>query len=127
MCLRVTDLERKTAEKDITVYKMLYQTTEGILLTPFEKATVEIGKSYSSSLEKPDFKGDVSIGLHSFVNFHECKKESEDTYFEPIDASYDRIVIAECCVPKGSEYYEGTFENTLSSIASDRLKYIKLL
>ena len=79
--------------------------------TPYRDFIVEIGKTYDSVLVKNN--GYVHAGLHS--------------YKDPIDAKkYDYGIYAECIIPKGSEYYEGTFWD-MDSYASDKLTYVKII
>ena len=52
---------------------------------------------------------EIHVGLHTF-------KERDIIYGS---------TWAECIIPKGSKYYEGTYDNRVS-YASDTLKYIKI-
>jgi hypothetical protein len=62
---------RKTAKKDIIVYKCLdlsQRTSEvGVYVTPFRRSTIEIGQAYQSTLsvEKYYKCRAVEIGIHS--------------------------------------------------------------
>ena len=87
--------------------------------TPYQNSIIEIGKEYTSELSLTKYyKSDSEIitkGLHSFVQKPNIRKGE---------------YLAKCIIPKGSEYYEGCFEsgsNSLDSIASNKLKYIKIL
>ena len=79
--------------------------------TPYRDFIVEIGKTYDSILVKNlEY---VHQGLHSYKN--------------PIDTKrYDYGIYVECIIPKGSEYYEGTFCDK-DSYASNKLTYVKII
>jgi len=130
------------AEKDITVYKVVENLKVIDLLffkiitarTIYRRSKIRLGKTYKSELEYYTniFKrnGTVEEGLHSFVNLKDCYyivpnicsyniTDSQTTYF----AFY---FIIECIIPKGSEYYVGVFD-TIPSIASSKLKYVRIV
>jgi len=77
--------------------------------TIFQKAKVVIGEEYTSELILQ--KSIVNIGLHSYV-----KKPN-------LNLEY---ILVECIIPKGSKYFVGNFEGK-KSIASDTLKYVKII
>lgn len=80
------------------------------LKTPYKKMIVEMGKTYTSELER---YGDlVEQGLHSFEVLEGADNEAD--------------VVAKCIIPKGSYYYKGTFDGYVS-FASDTLKYIEII
>lgn len=95
----------KTAEKE-------YLKTDSYS-TRFQDFPVMIGETYTSELIR-SLDNTVSIGLHSFVDF-DLAAENND------------YIIAECIIPKGSKYYIGDFEGVKDSIASDTLKYVKIV
>lgn len=111
MCLHLnpTQYEMKTATEDITVYKFLIKTPKGILKTPYRKKIIKIGKHYDSELKIQDsencllmysFPKVVNEGLHSFQSKYKAHMNI---------AASTRHVLAECIIPKGSNYYEGMF------------------
>lgn len=120
MCLNVTNPEIQTAVEDIVVYKHLAKSISNEYLTSFRNFPIEIGKMYESNLFKQqDFSlGEiVEIGLHSFPFYEDALKASK----------YLDETLVKCIIPKGSNYYIGTFENYGVSYASNKLKYIKIL
>ena len=78
--------------------------------TIYQDYPVKIGETYKSKLILND--DDVRIGLHSYIK----KPEFSDCYN-----------IVECVIPKGSKYFIGDFKGIKNSIASDTLKYIKII
>lgn len=83
--------------------------------TPYIKTIIELGKEYTSELYLYEFLNLVEKGLHSFIQKPNIK---EGEY------------LVKCIIPKGSKYYKGIFElgpYSFDSIASDKLKYIKII
>lgn len=127
MCLDLNEnqLETKVAKTDIKCYKFLYQGDD--LITPYMMHTVEMGSTYITELDEPNVGlvgNSVERGLHSFTTLHGLigyvrnrvrRKRSGYT-----------MLLVECIIPKGSEYYEGNFNNT-KSYASDTLKYNRFI
>lgn len=81
--------------------------------TIYRNLIVKIGNEYTSRLIlKNDENGsEVNIGLHSYIKKPIFKKGN---------------ILVECIIPKGSKYFIGEFDET-DSIASDRLRYVKIL
>ena len=134
MCLYITNRsKRMTANKDIVVYKILMVdfNDENILRTPFQKAIVEIGETYSSKLDYPIVtqslvkrkKAIILRGLHSYKHLKHIKRYKN---------LYSVTRIAKCIIPKGAEYYVGKFndpyyDTAVVSYASTKLKYCNLV
>lgn len=118
MCLTVdTELygyKLMIAKKDITCYKILYRTNANDssgtwYKTPWYNFVMRLNIPYK---EHGDF--DIvrnSVGGRFFVNgggFHSfAYEEDARTYIN--DMWLGSLVIAECVIPKGSEYYTGIF------------------
>jgi len=81
-------------------------------LTPYQRVEIEIGKTYTSDLEKKE--GIIEKGLHSFEKI------------EDIDFLYATYSTAKCVIPKGSTYYIGEFHGSVS-YASDKLTYLEIV
>lgn len=79
--------------------------------TPYRDFIVEMGKTYDSVLVKNDEY--VNEGLHSYKNSIDSKR-------------YDYGIYVKCIIPKGSEYYEGTFCD-MDAYASNKLTYVKII
>lgn len=125
MCLDLKRFAiRRKASKDITVYKFLeVESTDWALIhytTPYKHVPILIGETYTSRLKKDGGffeKAHIHEGLHSF------KHKSDAQYYASL--FFDHVV-AECIIPAGSTYYIGEFGG-ISSYASDKLKYIKII
>jgi hypothetical protein len=66
----------------------------------------------------------VKIGYHSFTNHEDALqeyKEWESVDDETLMAGDSKFQIWECVIPKGSYYYEGTFEDYKKCYASDSI------
>lgn len=81
-------------------------------LTPYQMVEIEIGKTYTSELEKIDYS--VEKGLHSFEKIEDLKN------------LYGSDSTAKCIIPKGSTYYIGEFNGRIS-YASDKLTYVEII
>jgi hypothetical protein len=103
-------------ELDESVEKIIINGIElpkkDFYITPYRNVNIEIGETYTSKLEKPLFY-EINIGIHSFCDLIDAKNDGGDVY-------------AKCIIPKGSEYYEGTFCDC-SSYASNTIKYLELI
>lgn len=131
MCLTLEkNAKRLVADKDIICYKYIaehlkdYFDLKGKLVTPYMDSVVKIGQTYNSKLIKivDEFEDDeVEIGIHSFVNQKDCELD-----VMTILESDKKYRVVSCTIPKGSEYYVGTFCH-LDCYASTSLKYNKVL
>ena len=90
---------------------IMISTNQRILLTPYQYATVQIGETYTSDLLRCGFK--VNVGLHSYTTYKDAKNDGHG-------------VVVKCIIPKGAEYYEGTFAG-VGSCASNQLKYLEIV
>lgn len=81
-------------------------------LTPYQKVKIEIGKTYTSDLEKID--DIIERGLHSFEKI------------DDVDILCGTDSTAKCVIPKGSAYYIGEFHGRVS-YASDKLTYLEIV
>jgi len=84
-------------------------------ITPYREFKVDIGKTYTSLLEK--LSGNrVYVGLHSYASLEGLPKCSDDE------------ITVKCLIPKGSVYYQGTFGGrSLNSYASNKLTYLEIV
>ena len=90
--------------------EIMYYTETNGYKTPYKKAIVEIGETYTSELEKT---GDtIEKGLHTFKTMK--------------DAKYLSHIVTKCIIPKGSKYYKGMCGIDVS-YASDCLTYVEIV
>lgn len=128
MCLHLEKgATLQIAEEDIIVYKSL-EYENGIYFTPYRECHVEMGKTYTSELNKvkadKDFvypnnficDADIFEGLHAFMNYEETIRFS---------IAHERFT-AKCIIPKGSSYYVGLFAEG-AACASDKLTYVEII
>jgi hypothetical protein len=121
--------EYNSKYKSCTVFgrqiSKLYINHKNIIITgyvtPYRHVNVEIGKTYTAKISPKNER--IEEGLHSFVNKRDC-----------IISSKKDSVIVKCIIPKGSKYYSGDFVilgkkfyRTCDSIASEALKYVKIV
>lgn len=88
--------------------------------TPYRNCVVEIGETYSSKLilEGTRKCAFVDVGIHSF-------KFKDDAVYDAY--SFDTAFkIIKCIIPKGSEYFIGTFYG-IPSYASNTLTYLEII
>lgn len=86
-------------------------------VTPYRKFPVEIGKTYHSKLIKQKYKRSTELilnGLHSYGNYQNAANYSSSD------------IIVKCIIPKGSVYYEGSFDDK-KSYASNCIIYVEIV
>ena len=136
-----TERTRRTAERDIRVLKMV-SAYKGKYYSYFRGFEFVVGETYKEDIEKPDYCGDVSKGMHSYmadaVKFKTEKNNSDQWSFwvcteeqgmfefylfrDCIVSTYERgamcvgnTCICEFTIPKGAEYYLNRFGEVVSS------------
>ena len=85
---------------------------EKTFITPFQGAEVKLGETYHSEIVKR-FSYAVYEGLHSFKTLDYDQIDEDD-------------IIVKCIIPKGSKYYVGEFDGTVS-FASNKIKYVEII
>lgn len=105
---------RRKAKEDIKVFKVLYYR-EGKYFTPFQHYQVEIGKEYTSKLDRKFFS--VEDGLHSFEDYMDAWFVAQVRQAVTTRSEY---IVVGCTIPKGAYYYKGFYGHDVS-YASDRL------
>lgn len=82
--------------------------------TPYRLFPIKIGNTYTSDLilEKT-FGNTVEVGLHSFVRASSAFNDGDG-------------VVVKCVIPKGSKYFEGTFDRQ-PAFASNCIIYLELI
>ena len=135
MCLTITPKTRlRTARKDIVCYKVLI-SRYGKLVSPYYSETEwEVGKTnveekrwdvdycpngFADSYFRVVSKG----GFHTFAN----RKDAEKRLPGVKPNRRHNIVVAECVIPKGTKYYNGTQGMTDDGYCSKSLRIEKIL
>ena len=138
MCLSIKEKScKQTAKKDIVVYKFLEQRFDknkywkhlGVLITPFTYKEITIGNTYASELKIETFHeggvliktNRVEIGLHSIADKQDCIKSASHWVNEGRNE-----LIVRCIIPKGSQYYVGTYQGC-KSYASTAIQYVEVV
>lgn len=126
MCLTIDQRAKlEITDKDIVCYKIIQKPSRyRNYRTFFRNMTIKLGETYTSSIVRSfDWQGldCIENGLHSFAEMQDIFKDF------PRDTPFDnRTYIVKCTIPKGSYYYKGEFRN-ISSYASDKLRYDKIV
>lgn len=122
MCLLIKKSDKiLEATENIVCYKILEKFNKKYR-TPFMEKYVQIRKTYHSEITT-NIYGDmdmINLGLHSFKSLDGVKLYQEDN-----------DIIVKCIIPKGSQYYLGTFGSSSTrsaeSYASDTLTYVEII
>jgi len=138
MCLVIKEKSNKqTAKKDIVVYKFLEQRFDKDIyrkylfatITPFMFKEITIGNTYVSQLNReviPSERGliktdRVEIGLHSMADKQDCIKTASHW----VNEGRNQLIVR-CVIPKGSQYYVGTYQGS-KSYASTAIQYVEVV
>ena len=135
MCLEKIS-ERKIAEDDITVYKIIkYDNRIGEYFTPFMNKQIKIGETYNSELVVLNcgYNAIVQEGLHSFPGNCDLMILIEYMGLNFFKYKNCNFFIFKCIIPKNSKFYCGKFDiscfeydyDYIDSIASDTLTYVE--
>lgn len=110
MCLFTHLGEARTANKDITCYKIVYlgdsqETSSDVFISLTMKFHYKIGVTYEEpefnvTSEKPDFVITGKNGRVVHKGFHSYRKLSEVAYWVT-----RKQAILKCVIPAGSKYY----------------------
>lgn len=131
MCLRIEpNQESSVAQEDITVYKVMrYRRLTGKWFSPYRMTKYNLNQFVTSIMQYGHLGADtIEAGLHSFAT-REDAQYLRDLFISTYE-NYDYHILI-CKIPKGAQYYLGTFrvktsEETdgytdLSSYASNTL------
>ena len=111
MCLIVNKVIPIIAKKDIICYK-IYVKKGGHLSSPYLDHIPSI-QNFTELEPHPISDDDkryiINKGFHSFKHLKDAKIEIQLYPF-----LYDNNVIYKCIIPKGSKYYRGFFDRSIS-------------
>ena len=134
-------LQKKTAESDIKVIKILMRGANGKFYSPYHSMRYPIGKVRHSVIDNPVCyehynAWNIRNGLHSYsteikfvvdVHYRLCIMPKEGSERNRLDYWYwypeAEAVIFEAVIPKGSEYYE----NEGGEYVSSQLKVVNII
>lgn len=130
MCLDLNIFSfRRKAKTDIPVFKILvrsigYYDGKVNTCTPFQKTKMELGKTYTSPLEREWFE--VHHGLHSYAHFYDAEAMAKHLrrtrYYRGYRTGEIELLIVDAYIPKGSRYYVGDHQGNGKSYASESLQ-----
>ena len=130
MCLYVTHLEPKIADKDIVCYKLVKRTKiKGIYKSSFQRFEYIIRRLYTNNinirfvnkivktwcLTYPYLMYSIDEGM-----FHSYKSRLCPVILSPLPS----CALLKCIIPKGAYYFEGYFDNS-PSYASSQIKILE--
>lgn len=138
MCLSIKEKScKQTAKKDIVCYKFLEQRFDKNMywkhlyatITPFMFKEITIGNTYESDLKIETFfdggvlikTNRVEIGLHSMTSKQDCINAASHW----VNEGRNQLIV-KCIIPKGSQYYVGTYQ-CLKSYASTAIQYVEVV
>ena len=134
MCLILTQLEPKIADKDIICYKLVVKKANGIYNSLYRKFEYIIRRNYKISETEKCILKENRFGVkileegvfHSFVRevdaFIDYREQANiliSHYHFPMILS-----IIKCAIPKGAIYYMGS-TNSMLSYASSQIKVLE--
>ena len=132
MCLVLSHLKPKIADKDIVCYKLVEKTKiKGVYKAYFQEFEYVIRQSYTNNLDikfvnriinklRPSYPHYVDTHIidegmfHSFTNY---------TIPFMLIVSLNEAIL-KCIIPKGAYYYKGYFHN-FTSYASSQIKILE--
>jgi hypothetical protein len=138
MCLYCWRKNPKIAKKDIVCYKVLLHLGEGAYITPYAERRLTLAekrgqvdfvangnKSIAKNLIGLDrwyYRYKVNKGyIHTFKNRKDAVEEMIDWRTTCKKTPY----VFKCIIPKGTEYYKGTFGDVSKSYCSDKIRIIE--
>lgn len=139
MCLNIKRNQKsEIAVEDIICYKIVEQQLKpdfrcrkamvgsDVYNTPYQYVEVEIGCTYESLIEVENdfenYESKVEAGLHSFHNKMDCTQSALGIANRYSNTQW----LVKCCIPKGSKYYKGLFDESLS-YASNKIIYLEIV
>lgn len=116
MCLIINHRNLKTARKEITVYKVLLEDSNGVLHAPYRVNTIyKQNKHYKDTKDSvitKDSKGKRTVTA-GFI--HSCvSKNKAQQFVKLLGERKWTPKIFKATIPIGSKYYEGTKQDICS-------------
>jgi len=120
MCWRAFKAEKKVAQKDFNVYKVLMRKgKDSLLISPFRHFPYCLGKEYKTKIHVKEAifhyeKDTIDKGLHCYSE--ECMVKNVynsiavgNPYGQTLECYSNELaspVVIKCTIPKGTAYYE---------------------
>ena len=128
MCLVLTQLKLKIADKDIICYKMVERTKiKGIYKSSFRGFEYIIRQSYINNINIKNIIDKIYLRLLSshFYYIEGGMFHSYPSYlYSVILSPLPNCALLKCIIPKGAYYFKGESDN-LPSYASSQIKILE--
>ena len=126
MCLYVTHLEPKIADKDIICYKLVKRTKiKGIYKSSFQRFEYIIRKLYTNNINIRFVNKIVKTWCLTYPYLmYNIDEGMFHSYKLPYQHSIYANTLVKCIIPKGAYYFEGYFGN-YPSYASSQIKILE--
>lgn len=117
---------KKIATENIVCYKVLVKNKDGKLRSCFYRHEWVFGTEYEEKETITDFYEIGKGAFHSYKNL----QDAIDNYnivrgsWALMGGDIDEIIVVECIIPKGTEYYYGYTLDEEPSYASKKIKII---
>lgn len=124
MCFNIdsNNPDKQIAEKDITCYKVMFKKDNNSYLSQFKSFEYKKDENYEINKWSFGMPQSIEVGFH----FHSNIETARDSLafwntcsIAPPESL--NLVIIECIIPKGSEYYHNPIEH---EYVSNRIKII---
>ena len=134
MCLILTQLEPKIADKDIICYKLVVKKASGIYNSLYRKFEYIIRRNYKISETEKCILKENRFGVkileegvfHSFVREVDAFVDYQEQANILISHYHFPMILSiiKCAIPKGAIYYMGS-TNSMLSYASSQIKILE--
>ena len=124
MCLTITQLEPKIADKDIICYKHVRRTKiKGIYISSGMGFEYIIRQLYTNNLDIKYVNFIIKKRYNMFI-IEENMFHSFSKYLPTMSTLSSNYVALKCIIPKGSYYFEG-YLNSILCYASSQIKILE--
>ena len=126
MCLVLSHLKPKIADKDIVCYKLVEKTKiKGIYKSNYQGFEYIIRQLYTNNLDIRFANKSMKWYFYkSFYKIEEGMFHSYVSHLYPILSPLPCCALLKCIIPKGAYYYEGEFDES-PSYASSQIKILE--
>lgn len=123
MCLVISELRPKIADKDIVCYKFVERTKiKGVYKSDYQGFEYIIRQLYTNNL---DIRfANKSIQRYFYTCFYKIEEGMFHSYVNPMLKPLSHYILLKCIIPKGAYYFEGYFEDS-PSYASSQIKILE--
>lgn len=114
MCFNIdsNNPNKQIADKDITCYKVMFKKDANSYLSQFKSFLYNKGETYKVTIDEPQINRwafgmplSIEAGFHSYSNIDTAQSSLWMSGFGSLN-----LVVVECIIPIGSEYYYNPIE-----------------